>query len=227
MGHNKSGELEAMEIDGAEEKNPVVETSDLNLGTRAQLEEHSAGSAKKAGRQISDSDGQLDSSKVIAQVPDGSSTEKDISVLSTNTSDNKKFPRTLKEPGTSEASTAAVEASFSDPKGLEQTSESVQTAPLADHAKAIKKLRNDKKRSNEQVRKLRNNKVDLGKEIAELRNEIQALKKEREEREARFQEAQKDALKLLKRDAIDALPDDEVRNEFKQVFAGSRQWTGK
>jgi hypothetical protein len=219
-------------MDKAREASPqLVEPSEISLGTQAgeqsSLKNQSAGLEDKVRGHISNSDRQSESPKVVAQNSYDSRTKNNTSVPSADESQNETSSRAVEEKEAAEPSTTTVEALSNDRKAYEGTTQSAQAAPLGDHPKTFKNLQKDKERRNERTQKLRNDKEELREEIRDLKYEIQALKEEREEREARFQEAQEDALALLERDAIDALPDDEVQNEIKQIFTRSRQWTKK
>lgn len=67
----------------------------------------------------------------------------------------------------------------------------------------------------------------LKQEIESLKDEIRELKEEHGEREANFQEAQADALALLEKNSIDAMPDDEVSQEIQGIFGMCRGWVKK
>ncbi|ERF72260.1 hypothetical protein EPUS_02147 [Endocarpon pusillum Z07020] len=102
-----------------------------------------------------------------------------------------------------------------------------RTEVLPDDSMTIVVLKKAKKRLTEQARELRNENKEYKATIEALEEDIELLQNDRGEREARFQEAQEDALKLLKRDAIDALPDDRVQEELKIIFDRCRRWTKK
>jgi seryl-tRNA synthetase len=218
-------------VEARDEITQLVENSDLNLETQAgeqnKLMIQSVGLDETIRSQISDSDGQPESPEVAAQIASNSNAKEDAFEPSTGRPHNELSSRALEKKNASEPSTTTMEALSSGSKDSERTTESGQTTTSADHSNTIKKWRKGGSFSNERARKLRDDKEELKDEVRELKDEVQALKQEREEREARFQEAQEDALKLLERDAINALPDNVVRNEFKQIFAGSRQWTKK
>lgn len=221
-----------MELNEERGKSPQLdEISDSKIRPQVDnqmiLAEHPTGSAEEARSQASDSDREFDSPKGIAQVPDGIVTKKGISVPSTDKSDNQKPPMALNQHGAFKHSTATVKTPFSDQNGFEQTSGSFQIAPSADHSEAMNELRKGKERANERVRNLENDNDEMREEINELEREIQALEKKGTEREATIRELQNDRFKLFNRHAIDALPDDEVRNEFKKIFARARSWMAK
>ncbi len=108
--------------------------------------------------------------------------------------------------------------------GKEIETKGTQSEPVSGGSTIVKTLKTDKKRL---LRKIRGHKEDirgLKAENEDLEQQIEDLKEERGEREARFQEAQEDALALLRKDAnSDSLPDDKIQIEFKSIFAMCRR----
>ena len=103
----------------------------------------------------------------------------------------------------------------------------MRTEVLPDDSMATDILKNAKKQLTEKVSELRKENKEYKARIEALEKDIELLHNDRGEREARFQEAQEDALTLLKRDAIDTLPDNKVQDELKIIFARCRQWAKK
>ena len=98
---------------------------------------------------------------------------------------------------------------------------------ISEQSREIKKLLQRKKTLNKKVRLLSKENKDFKRVLEESEEQTRTLKGEREEREARFQEVQTEALDLLKKNAIDAMPDDEVVDEFKSIFAICRRFAKK
>lgn len=222
----------------------LSETSHLEFrdqaGKVSSAREQSIGSSENIRGEMSGSGRQPERSKVMAHVSYESGLEKNTSVPSTDNaihtggeegktheSPNKMFTKALEEKVAQGPSSAQNEVLPDDREGTKAVTESAQKGPLPDKSENMQNLREDKKHLNKKVRELKDDKIELRGEIKALEREMKLLKEEREEREARFQEAQEDALTLLKRDAIDALPDNQVRDEFKIIFTRCKQWTKK
>lgn len=137
------------------------------------------------------------------------------------------YPKSSEEMNTPSTDGMKMKGLPTHQDGIGVEIRSTRTEVLPDDSMAIDILKNDKKRLTERVSELRKENKEYKARIEALGNDIELLRNDRGEREARFQEAQEDALALLKRDAIDALPDNEVQDELKIILARCKQWAKK
>jgi hypothetical protein len=112
-----------------------------------------------------------------------------------------------------------------DSKGVKAGTRSSQQEPLQGFFEAAAKLKTCNKQLGMKKKESSEKNRELREEIGQLGGQTRNSEKERGEREARFPEAQADALALLTKDATDAIRDNEVKNELKSIFATCRQWT--
>ena len=88
----------------------------------------------------------------------------------------------------------------------------------------IEPLKDENKVLKDENKGLKDENKGLKRKVRGLEDQITIFKEECGEREARFQEVQHEALTRSKNDGFDALPDDVVKDELKNIFARGRHW---
>ncbi len=101
--------------------------------------------------------------------------------------------------------------------------EGTQTQPVPASSAIVKTVKTDKKQLLDKLRTYRKANKLLTEENEDLEQQIEDLKEQRGECEARFQEAQEDALALMRKDVLDTLADDMIQDELKSIFAMCRR----
>lgn len=106
-----------------------------------------------------------------------------------------------------------------DRTNTEQKAEDSQGLALCENSKVIAKLKTTNKQLKKSITKY---KEETREEIEDLKIENAELKQECLELEERLHDVQKEMLARSKKDPFDAMPDDEVQNELKCIFATGR-----